>query len=569
MIYKVITATSPPNWIWFSAHLKADAVYVQDHIHIGTKLKSCLLKASVILPMGKEHLVSRGHLVELINTVSKDQHELRESHINPKDKMNYRAVQLMSAEKVTLLLRTHISKSEGTATFLDMMREVVESFTRPDLKPLTRVQMIWKWVFFLRMWRSWIEEHKQDYSVRNNFISSNSYACIEVNAHSLIQILIKCRDAEEHNLFLPWLMSSQACEGKFRRLRTVTENFSIFDLENNFRRIELLTKTYVNLSQVIHLPRHHKAAKISEANAHISTCLPEDYEIEHAVMAGLQEAVTMATKFKLVSKPRANFIPVTHLKMVEMASVDQELELEDEVEIDSGEVDVDNDLDEEVGDFLAATLQEEDRRDDTCDLTEDLYIVSSGLLGVRKFNNVPLTESSPFVLVGDGFGNPQIIRKSTFIWMKSSGDTTLSSDRLLRVQESEVNHLNSMPKNLLKPSKEETIYVGEWCAFAEEGKIVVGRVLAFSYMQGRSIKDQEYKRLSAPVKAPQKNARGLGCLCSWFSFKGNSRVLTHTSMDSHGYFEVEHYLCSLPRPVMRKNQLLLSCSPKSISQFME
>lgn len=244
MVYKTISSTSPRNWIWFSSKQNVDEVYIQDHIHIGTKLKSSLLKPSVILPMGKEHLVSRGHLVELIKTVSKDQHDLRESHINPKDKMNYRAVQLMSAQKVTSLLRSKIFKSEATAVYLDMMREVVESFTQPDLEPLPRIQMLWKWVFFLRRWRSWLELNKQDYTLKNNFISSNSYACIEVNAHSLIQIVIKLRDSEQHGLFVPWVMSSQACEGKFRRLRATSDNFSISDLENNFSRLCEPVKSY-------------------------------------------------------------------------------------------------------------------------------------------------------------------------------------------------------------------------------------------------------------------------------------------------------------------------------------
>ena len=198
--------------------------------------------------------------MELVNTVSKDQHELSEIHINPKDKMNYRALQKISDEKVTTLLRSKIANSEGTATYLDMIRDILFSYTKPDLEPLERINMIWKWIFFLRMWRSSIEESGGDYTVSNNFISSNSYACIEINAHCLIQVIILLRDREEHSSFLPWKLSSQDCEKIYRILRSAlaahcgVTAFSILDLENHFRRLDLLSSTYVKLGKVFSFP---------------------------------------------------------------------------------------------------------------------------------------------------------------------------------------------------------------------------------------------------------------------------------------------------------------------------
>lgn len=563
MIYKVISLSDTPNWKWFSAKLKVDNVCIQDHIHNGTKLKSCLLKPSVVLPMGKDFVVSRGHLVELIKNISKDQHELCESHINPKDKMNYRAVQLMSSEKVTSLLRSHVVKSEATAVYLDLMREIVEAFTRPDLEPLQRIGMLWKWIFFLRMWRSWLEKQKGQYTVKNNFISSNAYACLEINAHALIQIIIKFRDSEEHHLFLPWRMSSQPCESKFRRLRSVQVTFSISDLENNFRRDELLTTTYENLSQVIKLPRHHKAVKVSNESAHIPVSLPENYEIEATVMEALRNAISIAKKFNLISKIPANFIPVTHLKdsrMTDISSSTEEFEDLESEEIDSELID---DVEPDEDNNVAQPIEDEAEQD----ALEDLYIISSGSLGVKKFNDVSLSETSPFVLVGDGYGNPNIIRKSTLIWQLSSGDTRLSADRLVRVQKAPVTHSIQKQMQLLSPFKEERIHVGDWCAFVEKGKIVIGRVLSFSYLSGTTLKNQEYKHLSAPVTPPERNARGLGCMCSWFSFKATNRVLQHMSMDLHGYFSIEFYLCTIPKPIVKNSQLYLSCTTRSIEQF--
>lgn len=210
----LITGVDLSDWRWFSAKKRVDESPIQDPIHTATKLRNALFQPSVILPVGPLCVPARGDLVSLIRTVSQDQHELTESLLNPKDKMNYRTAQKVHSEKVTNLLSEHVINSDGTALFLDMIREVTEAFTRPDLTPLQRVKMVWKWVFFSRWWRSWIEEH-DGYNLKNNFITSNAYACIELNAHALIQLIIYFRDKEEHHLFLIFLLSSQPCESIF------------------------------------------------------------------------------------------------------------------------------------------------------------------------------------------------------------------------------------------------------------------------------------------------------------------------------------------------------------------
>jgi len=572
MCENVVTASSPTAWPWFNAKKKVEEVYVQDHIHIGTKLKARLLKPSVILPLGRDHIISRGHLVELIKTVSKDQHELTECYINPKDKMNYRAVQKISSQNVTSLLRVNIANSEGTALYLDMIREVMESYTRPDLTPLERIELIWKWLFFVRIWRTFIQNSDGDYTVKNNFITSNSYACIEINAHCLIQLIILLRDREEHSLFLPWKMSSQACEQIFRILRSslATKSgvtvFSILELQYHFRRLDMLSSTYVKLSKVISLPRHYKAAVISEEAPYIVTSLPEDYEIEAAVSVALQKAVGLAQKFSLLSNDCGNFISKTHLKprRAEEETINgEEDEDEEDGDVDSNMIDMENDADEVT--FSQAEVQA-DKEDRMSGVVEDLFIVSSGAIGVKQYNNVPLSEKSPFVLVGDGQNNPAIIRKSTLCWLLSSGDTKLSSDRLTRVMAGPVTQslFAGNQGRTTRPTVEETIHVGDWCAFSEGQSVAVGRILAFSYLSGTSLKNQEYSLLSAPTKPPEKNARGLGTLCSWFSFKGGSRILQSTRMEVHGYYSVENYICTLARPIYKDGCLNASCNLREI-----
>lgn len=91
---------------------------------------------------------------------------------------------------------------------------------------------------------------------------------------------------------------------------------------------------------------------------------------------------------------------------------------------------------------------------------------------------------------------------------------------------------------------------------------MVGIIVAFLYLSGPTVRKREHSLLSAPTKAPEANAIGLGCLCSWFSVKG--RVLQPMAMDMHGYYSLEFYLCTLPRPQYKDQKVLLSCSVSEI-----
>ncbi|KAK3930889.1 8-amino-7-oxononanoate synthase [Frankliniella fusca] len=181
MYMRTFSLARPCKWPWFHSSLSEnEPVMIQDTIHLLVKLKSKLLKPSEIIPFGKTHVVSKGHLVALLNEVSKDQHQLTNSKLDAKDKMNFRAAQKLCDLKVTELLREKIPGSEGTVLYLDMMREVTTVFLDHELQPLDRVFLIWKWIFFLRLWKKWILANGGN-SVGHNFITSNAYICIELN----------------------------------------------------------------------------------------------------------------------------------------------------------------------------------------------------------------------------------------------------------------------------------------------------------------------------------------------------------------------------------------------------
>lgn len=110
------------------------------------------------------------------------------------------------------------------------------------MEATVRIIKIWYAVLFLRLWRYWLKE--KGYSISENFISLNAYICIELNAHALLLMILKCKQTPE--IFKPWLMSSQPCERTFRATRSLTSTFSTIV---NFSMLEILYR--INKIQTI------------------------------------------------------------------------------------------------------------------------------------------------------------------------------------------------------------------------------------------------------------------------------------------------------------------------------
>ena len=87
------TLKVPKSWYsnWFAMKNPTSISYVQDIVHLGVKLKSRLLKPSVVLPMGQ--YLAGAHDLRLVQTLfGKDIHGIRERDVNHKDKQNFDAV---------------------------------------------------------------------------------------------------------------------------------------------------------------------------------------------------------------------------------------------------------------------------------------------------------------------------------------------------------------------------------------------------------------------------------------------------------------------------------------------
>ena len=154
------------------------------------------------------------HLHMLHANLGKDAHGLRARDIDRKDKQNFdAALNIIGAAP-------HLQKipdALGTKYFIDVMQCIVDSYLKRSLEPLEQVEKNWYALFFLRYWCSWISVHPS-YSLQKNFVTSNAFKCVELNAHALIIALMVVRDNFEGKCcFLPWLLGLSLVSRLFRQ----------------------------------------------------------------------------------------------------------------------------------------------------------------------------------------------------------------------------------------------------------------------------------------------------------------------------------------------------------------
>lgn len=501
--------------------------FVQDHIHIGTKLRNRLLKASIELPMGNK-IVSISHLKILINEVQKDIHGLSMKDICPDDRQNFGSLEKMMKPAASNALTNYIVGSQGTAMFLKICNEITSSFCADDLSPLERVYRIWRAIFFLRIWRKWIQTPQSSkLNLSENFISSNAYHCIEINGNNLITAMRMFRDENIPELFMPTLFSSQPCEEIFRKLRSMGTvnytkiNFSLLEVFHLISRVELLNDIiHFQLSGVdVKFPRN----KINKSKSN-HFVLPSDEDIKDKINSAKIDAIADAEKLGMDANTHE--INECEIKNVNPSSNKQNIEMaQDESE-------------EEV-----LTLSEHNNlRDYPSQMAED--------------------DSTPFVDVDIiGGNNKKTIRKSTYLSLLIESNGSISKDRLRRVQDAtkpktcvrRLNFKSSISAESGIESDEE-IKIGDWCVFSDGSvnnqKLVLGQIIAFQYITGKNMKHRQYSWDFAPisVRENQQSMRGVQVLAVWYDVELNGN-LTATSLMHSSYRNINNYIATLKNPL--------------------
>ena len=226
----------PKHWTWFFMKDQQIMFFMQDPIHIATKFRNRLLSTVAKLKMGN-YSISDRDLFRLIESKIKVEHNLIKCDVNPKDKQNYASCLRISSDAVLKLLERD-ERAKGTYVYLSLLRLIISSLIEKSTKIEERLLNIWTVVFTCRLWWAWIQQLQlQDIGdnrsesmatiKRNSFITKPTFWCIEINAHTLLCIVLlvikKKLPIEALNTFV---FNSQICENTFHVARSLSESFS-------------------------------------------------------------------------------------------------------------------------------------------------------------------------------------------------------------------------------------------------------------------------------------------------------------------------------------------------------
>ncbi|CAF1009676.1 unnamed protein product [Rotaria magnacalcarata] len=262
---------------------------MQDPIHIATKIRNRLLSKLANLKMG-DFSIDMKDLVELIEAKSKIEHNLIKSDLNPKDRQNFASCLRISSELVLDLLNRN-ENAKGTYVYLTLLNLIISGFINKLSTIEDRLYHIWTVVFVCRLWFSWIHyfhvtnSNKNTISNNNNnnsqtpkktkqrnFITKPAFWCIEINAHTLVYIILlvikKRLPIDALNTFG---FNSQICENTFRIARSLSgafssiTNFSVKSFMKRCEKISIANSIKSRGSQTgqysFQFPQHHKNDK--------------------------------------------------------------------------------------------------------------------------------------------------------------------------------------------------------------------------------------------------------------------------------------------------------------------
>ena len=530
----------------------------QDTVHIGAKLKTRLLKPSIVLPIGN-FLVSCGHIHSLIKTVSKDKHQLTPSDLFSKDKMNLKSVPKICDPIIARLLFENVPGSEGTAAYLKVMYFIIQSYLSVALIMTDRIYYLWYAVFFLRYWRAWIVENK--FSVTSNFITTNTYLCVELNAHCLLNAIFQCIKTKSCSTFLPWQFGSQQCESFFRNLRSMTStystvvNCSLLEAIYRIKRLQFLADISVmdfgQKGQTFFFPR----------TRHLNT----SYECQDTNLSSPTPLLDSNCSIPSLEQVQREILKAKNDAYNHICSLGAAVAYESENSVEICNIDLTSDYctEHDADDSVSTVIETDDLPsdlpntwdsdilNDSVDTADQKILLSlKGPLQLPNCNTEKVeNEKSPFTVVKDSLQNEYVVRKTSLCWFLSSNNSRLSTDRLERVKHSEFKRdiSFSIESDKDNVTELEEICIGDWCMFKKEDSdsCLLGLILGFAYPSGKTWKSKEFSGNFARIHG---NRREIGVLCQWFDI-GRNGYLNVVNGLKHGYINIENYRLSVPQPL--------------------
>ncbi|CAI6371460.1 unnamed protein product [Macrosiphum euphorbiae] len=352
---------------------------------------------------------------------------------------------------------------------------------------------------------------KKDYSLKNNFITSNCLSCIEINAHSLISLihLFHNNQGLKAEMFVPWLLNSQPCEKLFRSARSLTStfstviHFSMYDLIHRLHRIEMLNiikndlsnsqnnelnDAYDELGVQFNFPINHRTAKDKNKQLRNNEELQSmsDIRVQEIVEKSLLDIQLLVTSMGLmeesmlvdhsISKTIQSWITVKS-KNANYKIPDKEQNNSDNDSDDQGDDDIQNEYINKCTSMVAEknNCDQELLDQDTdefnqlnnasqIDLTTYLGLDSNDKTRIKDLNlkeyskelgEIDLSTDSPFVCLCLSPSIEVVIKKSSLCWLLENNKDRISTDRLRRFFVNTKPHIKSVFKD--NPQDKHTV----------------------------------------------------------------------------------------------------------------
>lgn len=567
----------PTSWSsWFSANNVVNTTFVQDPVHLAVKLKARLLTYSQILPMGNFCALST-HLSLVQASFTKEQHNLRAKDLDHQDRQNFEAALRITSPNVLSLL-DEIPDSKATKYYLQITRSILECFLSKEMDIVTRIREAWFSLFFVRYWRKWLL-FQDEYTLERNFISLNSYLCIEINAHAIIILVLILRAQGSSEYCFPWMLGSQPCERAFRAARSMTPtfstmiNFTVLGLIKRLHKLQIQVdlEAESEATGIIypHKLMHDKKSGLHKDTAQCCNRAISNKDIEEAVQQGLQKARVaveeLGMKETLISKKQWHNT-YGDSQTMEISTKNED---DDSMDIPEEYTPAISDLDKkEIKDVVKnlELLEEKKAIDRPFTQIATKYLCHHSKSESDDKSCIPMYKaidsidpvatnqlekkrklSNKFVEV-DHNGETIYIRKSTLVWLFQEGER-VSGDRLFRVRikqpySSSLHHI--IPAKQLQeiqtrvPQAEEFVELGELCAFINEQSWVIGRIIQFAYYKETLKGSRQYKSTKAPSASSS-----IGVLCSWFQKQNNEFNISTEKTVSFVYIPITRYICTL------------------------
>lgn len=391
---------------WFFSAANDDGPFcIQDTEHIIAKLRAFLLRTIYNrrkLPFGKNKYIKIKDMYYIMDHYKKDRHELTNSVFNLTDKQNIKSALKMCSEKVTNLLKLY-PNFESTVHFLETMRDIYDAFRVKSLEPLERIGKMFFRMFLLRLWRRYILRNPH-YTLEKNFLTTYTYACIELNGHSLVQTILYLRKINRPEMFLPHLLGSQQCESSFRQLRSLSSTYSTVVNCSTKEALSRLSKIQIqnDIMQIcsnFKYPRHEAKNKLLAE----TFPLPSLKEIECVIKKCATDATDLGLKLNFISKNDLNDKELLSCKINPYSPPPNDADVEPKAKKNINHL--------KVSDFDGITLKNFSSKKSVVD------------------------ETGPYVeLLFNRNSKRIVVRKSSLVWLLRKDKQRMSSDRLRRVQ---------------------------------------------------------------------------------------------------------------------------------------